>query len=207
MAKLQSLEGQLEAMHHAMRAAPGYFFIKDNHGRYLYMNDNLCKYIGSIAPDLIGRKDFDFPWDEFAGLFRQNDSIAKSQRACVTSYEVAENTRGVFSFLVSHKEPFYHNDEVIGVCGTSIKIAPSTIKKDAAFSQHVEFIDTKRCKKLALNYRQKELLFWLLRGNSIRDVAFELSMSSDKAKYHLEAIKNNNGYNLTRELLHSLVVI
>ena len=207
MGRLQSLEGQLKSVHHTMRAAPGYFFVKDNQGRYLYMNDNLRKYIGSIANDLIGRKDFDFPWDEFADLFRQNDNMAKAQKTCITSYEVAENTKGVYSFLVSHKEPFYHNGEVVGVCGTSIKIDPTTIKKVVPFSQHVEFVDTKRCQKLSLSYHQKELLFWLLKGCSIRDVAFELGFSSDKAKYHLAAIKSNNGYDLTRELLGNLVVI
>lgn len=207
MAKFHSLDAQLEALHQAMRAAPGYFFVKDNQGRYLYMNDNLRRYIGSCAADLIGRKDFEFPWGEFADLFRQNDSVAKARETCVTSYEAAENDRGVFSFLVSHKEPFYHNGSIIGVCGTSIKIDPAAIQKNVPFSQHVEFVDTRRCKKLSLTYREKELLFWLLQGYSLRDIAFEIGMGSERAKYHLEAIKAKNEYTLTRELVNSIVVI
>jgi DNA-binding CsgD family transcriptional regulator len=68
-------------------------------------------------------------------------------------------------------------------------------------TETTEFVDIKRQYLLTLTRRQKQTLYWLLRGHSAKMTAARLSISHRTVEHHVENIKNNNHYKSTREIM------
>lgn len=99
---------------------PGYAWIKDPDGKYLYINEPLQKMLPLYKNDWHGRTDEDL-WPENAVEYRRNDLIVLQERR---ELQTIENWffQGQMRLLLVSKFPIFDDDNGILVGGISIDI-------------------------------------------------------------------------------------
>jgi PAS domain S-box-containing protein len=103
-----------------MNYLPGYAWIKDAEGRYLFINDPLQGILGKYRNDWRGRLDAEF-WPENADEYRKNDLKVLEEKRALQTIETWLNERQVRTFLVN-KFPIFAGDNRTLVGGVSIDI-------------------------------------------------------------------------------------
>ena len=200
--KNASLSKQIEIIFQQMHDSIGNFFIKDMQGRYICFNANFLQTTSVQQKSmLLGKTDYELPWIEYAESLRKNDLIAIESRSNIKLLEVVCGADSAIKVYSVYKEPFYHNNEVVGVVGLSLEIPLSLLQNTIVLSSTTCFIDLKRRKSLRLTMRQKEILLQLIRGYTAKDVANYLSISHRTVEHHIVAIKSNNKYASLREIV------
>lgn len=114
---LEESEHRFEAF---MSHLPGYAWIKDADGKYLYMNEPLLKALQVYKNDWRGRTDEDL-WPENAGEYRRNDSLALQERRELQTIE-RWLYHGLLRWLLVSKFPIFDDDNGILVGGIAIDI-------------------------------------------------------------------------------------
>ena len=96
-------------------------FWKDRHGRYLGCNQLLLRDAGlnSVA-DIVGKTDFDLPWQEEAPRYRADDfAVMASGQPKLDIEEPITKAGNVYRWLRTTKMPLYNPaGEIIGMLGT-----------------------------------------------------------------------------------------
>lgn len=196
------LSDRLQMIFQEMYDSLGNFYIKDLQGCYICFNRNQLDGFGSkdIA-SLLGKTDFETPWAQYAKTLQKNDSIVIAAQTTIKILEVSGDHQTEVMIFTSHKQPFFHNGELVGVRSRSLEAPLSLLNNSAVLSNTTEFIDLKRQEKLILTVRQKETLFLLLKGHTAKDAAAFLFISHRTAEHHINAIKNANAYASLREII------
>jgi PAS domain S-box-containing protein len=105
--------------------APTPVFMKDRAGEYFYVNATYEQVSGSRREKILGRTDFDIYRLDVATECRQKDIEAMERRAPVQSDEPIAKDRGHPDFTVVKFPIIGENDDALGVCGISVRIADS----------------------------------------------------------------------------------
>jgi DNA-binding CsgD family transcriptional regulator len=200
--QLESLDERLDSFHRVMFDSPGYFFIKDMAGRFLYSNKNLLLETGSnTLSSLLGKTDFMTPWERYATVYTQADHKVTTTKAPFQQQELIENYKKETILLTTHKKPFYHGDKLIGIHGASLQIPPSCLGQRTTFSEGMEFVDLQRGQRLTLTSRHKQILYYVLKGHPAKQIAAILGISYRTVEHHIESIKTTNRYASIKSLL------
>ena len=192
------LQNKLDAIHELMYESPGNFYIKDLRGRYLFLNVGVSNHADC---DLLGKTDFDAPWGEYAGWYQKCDSRAIVSSDCVKIHELLKDHEKNVMCVSTHKKPFYSNGELIGACGVTLEIPVSSLNADVVLTEKTTFIDVSAKSELVLTGRQRQILYWVLRGYSVSSVANHLCISFRTVEHHLAAIRESNAYTSLKEVL------
>ncbi|MFN7944519.1 MAG: PAS domain-containing protein [Blastocatellia bacterium] len=88
-----------------MDNSPVIALIKDDEGRYVYVNRHWLEQFGTEKPDWVGRTDFEFWPDEVARLFQQSDQAALAANRTIQALESVPNQSGGTTHLMVFKFP------------------------------------------------------------------------------------------------------
>lgn len=177
---------------------PGYVFWKDLDSNYIGANDGFTKLAGLKKRPIDGLNDFDLPWAELANKYRADDQIAlKSDR--LVSLECVNTAKGGLIGVVE-KRPIVEGNEVVGVAchllpkgmnqkKPSIPISKKTIKH--AFE--------------GMTLREAQVLYYIIRGDSMRMAASKLSISPKTVESHIENAKFKFQAKTKAELTNQLI--
>lgn len=121
----------VEMLQQIMDAAPDLIFVKDLHGRYVFLNKAAARVKGRPVNEVIGRDDTAFFPPEFAAILQRNDrSIMESGRAV----EFIENpvVGGELLTYVSNKAPYFdEHGKVAGIIGVSRNVTAAHATESA----------------------------------------------------------------------------
>ncbi|HIK06007.1 MAG TPA: PAS domain S-box protein [Trichormus sp. M33_DOE_039] len=175
---ITQLEEELQSSRHFLQVVlntlPQGIFWKDRNLRFLGCNERLAQDAGINSPqDIIGKQDFELPWQEFAEVYQQDDEIVMSSNLPKLDYEeLLIKKDGTKIHLKTSKIPLRNTKgEVIGVFGFYEDITDRKIAEDerdrffnisvdilcvAGFDGYFQRVNP-ACEKI-LGYSQAELL-------------------------------------------------
>lgn len=204
----QSLHKALDQLQESMFDAIGSFYIKDRSGAFLVGNRTQLRLLDMKNPqDLLGKRAKETPFAKYADRFAENDAVVLKNNKLTQFFEYAINGQGELLYAVSHKRPFYHRDQLVGICGLSLLLPSHQLNNASVLSDKTEFIDTRQGKVLCVSEQRRESLFYLLQGLSIKAIAERRGLSHRTVEHHLEHFRETNGYaSLKDVLLHVRVI-
>ncbi|MEM6504517.1 MAG: AraC family transcriptional regulator [Planctomycetota bacterium] len=96
-----------------------YFFIKDDQGRFMYVNRALQQVLGLDNARIIGRTDDDFFSPELADAYRAEDQeVMAGGKTIADRVWLVPDASGTLNWFVSTKTPLIdHEGRAIGVAG------------------------------------------------------------------------------------------
>lgn len=116
-------------------AAADMAFLKDQHFRYLLVNEGFAGFLGRPAGEIIGRSDFELIEPQSAQVSRQNDAKALSNGEVVVSIEYV---RG--SILETRKFPVRLLNGQVGV-GGYIRDVTRVVKSEEAIQHYLSNLE------------------------------------------------------------------
>lgn len=126
----EALRESEELFHIFMTNLPAYAFIKDEEGKYVYVNETFRK-LGGLGPETrIGKTDFELFPEDIARVVRENDE--RVMRAGV-GVELVESVpyRGGFQVYLVNKFPIKKNDGRVYIAGIALDISERKRMEDA----------------------------------------------------------------------------
>lgn len=97
-----------------------YFFVKDDQGRFIFMNQALLQALGmKTSADITGKTDFDLFDADLAERYRDEDRLVmKSNSMLKDQVWLVPNRDGTLHWYLSSKAPIHDRDgAVIGIAG------------------------------------------------------------------------------------------
>lgn len=185
---------------------PAYFFIKDMSSHYVDLSKSLEYDLGIKIKTLIGKSDYETPWEKCADNYRQNDKIALNQKKSDVLEPIPLSQHVVLASRCVRLP--IHNDkgEDIGVLG-QVEVF-STNRSFGQAIQALNHIDShyglretsftqyqvgEYKKEYQFTQRETECLFLLLRGKTAKDIGVFLEISKRTVEQYIENIKNKMG--------------
>ncbi|KTC79092.1 helix-turn-helix domain-containing protein [Legionella cherrii] len=168
-------------------------FCKNKTGAYIGCNDAFAARLGfDNTQKILGRTDFDLCWSDSAPSFRLNDlQVIKNEKPRMT-IETGKLLNGEIGKAMSYKLPLrsVSTHEVTGVIGIAIEFN----QEDCSVDLLSHSIHTSQLTK-----RQKECLFYLCKGMSIKQIAKVLMLSPRTVEHYLETVREKlNCHSLAR---------
>lgn len=208
----EHLEKFVANMHFMLKNLPGYFFIKDNASHYVELSNSIEQDLNVTRKRLIGRSDFEAPWECLAEQYRHNDSVAMEKKISDVFEPIV---LGKSCVLTSHcvRLPITDNiGEVVGVFGQtevlsvhpSLKSALQALhkieKKNSLFQK-----TNKNLANIQLTSRETESLSLMIRGRTAKEIGRYLGISYRTVATYIENIKNKMGVTSRSELIDKAI--
>jgi len=201
---VREVDPKLKALFDQM---PGAWGCKDEKSVFMYANDEYGKIVGlKHHYEVIGRTDFDMPCETVncAHLFQMQDKevVLTSQRMRILDiHPFAGHEWRAYIFT---KAPLIdENNKVVGtifhgvnITNTSMIELGSILSKISDNKSKIELLGQSsyllgnNLNKLRLSDRQAEILFYILRGKTIKQIALLLNISPRTTEDYLEQLKN-----------------
>jgi len=183
---------------------PMYLLWKDQNGKYLGCNDPLATILGfSAGKDLLGCTDHDLCWSESAAIYRANDQRVMLLNKPQITIEPGKIHDGSVVKAISYKLPLRSRDnKIMGVMGVCILIdeyARLEEKPDHPVFKSDSIIVNE------LPARQRECLYCLARGMTIKEIAHEMKLSPRTVAHYLERIKSKLQCNSRSQLIAKII--
>ena len=121
-----------------MDNSPAIAWMKDEQGRYVYVNESCGRRIGVRPEDRIGKTDFEFWPLATAELFRKNDQKVLSRGQVVEVVEESVKPDGSRSYCRNFKFPFHDSMGRRFVGGVGIDITEQKRAEEALQNAHDE---------------------------------------------------------------------
>jgi diguanylate cyclase (GGDEF)-like protein/PAS domain S-box-containing protein len=106
----QSLLADLDALRSIIDAVPHTFFIKDEEGRFVLVNQTMCALMGHSAEELTGKTDYDFVPKEQADIFRDKDRLVLDGGETNVNEELLTDREGVVRNIITRKNRLVLSD-------------------------------------------------------------------------------------------------
>ena len=203
---VEPLGESIVSMCASMCDAPGYLSVKDLKGNFLYVNKNILYDSDCTYQDILGKTDFDTPWQEYAGIYEKQLKKIRSGHGAQKNRWPTKMRKDEVKIIVSHAKPLYQGNELVGVFSVSLEVPMVGCDAITRFSESVHFFDVHHGGVLLLTIKQKEVLYWLLKGLSSKVISEEMGLSRRTVEHHIETIRNNGHYGSTKEILVSVRV-
>jgi DNA-binding CsgD family transcriptional regulator len=170
--------------------------------------------------DLVGRTDFDMPCDTVAcaELFRAQDKEVMVSMEPLRILDVHPFAGGEWKAYLVTKSPMVEDDQVIGTVfnGADITSAATIelgsllgrihagIGPDGSAGQ-TSYVVNRNRGTIELTSRQAEVLFFLIRGKSSRDIAAIFDISIRTVEHHAEQLRGRFAANNKAELIDQAI--
>src|SRR6476660_9365153 len=99
----QTLLADLDALRSIIDAVPHTFFIKDEEGRFVLVNQTMCALMGHSAEELTGKTDYDFVPKEQADIFRAKDRLVLDDGVTNVNEELLSDPAGAVRTVITRK--------------------------------------------------------------------------------------------------------
>lgn len=193
---------------------PGFVFFKNLHLDYIASSDYTARMCGfKDQNEFLGHSDFDLRCraSQSAAAFREEDKAAMTFSQSISCLQINEFADGKTHITYFKKSPLRNiNGQIIGVCSVGNEITNPKVGR-AIFNLLPEKSKTERSNRSfdidgnqlfnRLSIREGELIFYLLRGMSIKKIAAIMSLSPRTVESYLETIKNKFNCQNKNELL------
>ena len=115
-------------------------FIKDNFGKYIYMNKSLCEFFNKSQDEIIGKSDEEIFSEKIAKVFKETDKIVIKNKVGKL-YEDKINQFGKKLTYETYKLPIYdENDNLKCIIGSCKDTSLQNIAKNEIFTKYTEAI-------------------------------------------------------------------
>jgi DNA-binding CsgD family transcriptional regulator len=180
---------------------PGLVFAKDTNLNYIGMNKNFLDMLQKSDDKILGKDDYDLPWQKYATLYREQDKYILEKRKSCQFIEplMLSNDQEYISIV----QKFIHMDRqgtVIGTIGKIINIKPAKailgilklwlptkITLNEKLNTYIICDDLYA--KFGLSKRESESLFHLIHGKTIREIGEILGISQRTAEKYIVTLK------------------
>lgn len=183
---------------------PMYLLWKDKNGKYIGCNDALAKLLGFTSPaDLLGATDDDLCWSESAAMYRANDQKVMMLNKAHSMIEPGKVHDGSIAKAVSYKLPLRTRDKrAVGVIGVCLRIDGYHHMDNQELTRE-ENMD--KIMMSGLPERQKQCVYYLSRGMTIKEIAGKMNISPRTAGHYLERVKRKLRCNSRSQLLARII--
>ena len=106
-------------------------FMKDEQGRYVFVNEAVARIFRAAAPDIIGKTDADFLDAETARKLRENDIAVLADNRSAQVVEIVKDERGDTSHWLTLKFPFVNREGRRFLGGNAINITERVRAEEA----------------------------------------------------------------------------
>lgn len=185
----------------------GLFCEKDMNSAVTSCNEIFLKNIGSTNYDnVLGRTDYEFPWQKYADIYRKHelDVIAGNDYSIVFPGVNFENRTSLYIHNKAQKKD--NSGKIIGIVCHIVEIFDSSILElvftlnECALNKQ-QIYRSSRKHDLTLSARQEEVLFYLVRGKTTKNIARILNLSARTIESYLNDIKLKLGCSSKSELI------
>ena len=95
----------------------------------------LADILATVPSEVLGKTSFCSHSDKYANMYKKNSDLAMVKKKGIQVHEIAETCHHETFVMVSHKQPFWHSNEIVGACGFSLKLPAEKIDSTASFSE------------------------------------------------------------------------
>ena len=186
----------------ALLNIPGNVWVywKDIKGSYLGSNDLMAEECDfSSRSDIVGRSDYDFQnlSTESADVFIKEDQLIMS-RGITRNFQERVLLRDSILQFNTIKMPLYHdNNQLAGIVGISYRISKSLEEQ----LSNIKKQDISH----RLTKRENELLYYLVKGKTLKSAAAELGLSVRTVEYYLVNMKSKLNVATKNELIEKTI--
>ncbi len=182
--------------------ASNYIYIKSVEEKYAYIygNYNFRAISGTYKhKNLIQRTDEDMPWGDFTNDYRQHDNDTLSGLQYL-QLDITKTGDGELTAIISRKFPLYAST---GKINAIIGFTSNANHSFITMTNELLYYDKKPLRvgcylhdhinthpHLLLTPRESQCLFYVLRGRTSKEIAYELHVSPKTVDFHIENIKN-----------------
>lgn len=199
-----TLQTVINGMRPMLQNMPGCYFVKDLDSCYVEISQNIESLTKIKREAVIGRSDYQLPWEKIAHQLRHNDLIAIKEYTSDVFEPLPIDKRSIF-ITRCIKFPIHDfSGSVIGVVGQTYFFSEKETMREAlnAIRTH----DQKNALDLSrksssyaikeyhtdfnLTERETECLFLLIRGKSVKEMGKFLDISPRTVEVYIENIKH-----------------
>lgn len=181
---------------------------KDTNLNFTDCNVGFLKSSGYKNKDsLLGLNDYDMPWCEYADFYIKHDQDALAGKHYTIIVPFKDHTGGDHIFLNDKYQTVDTNGIVSGTISIAIEIFNESLFK--LFNSFIKgnnspnkacFIN-KEYPNSHLSSREKEILYYVIRGKTSKMIGKVLDLSYRTVEIHIENIKNKLKCNKKSELI------
>src|SRR3990167_7824615 len=193
---------------------PGYFHIKDYHGKYVVSNKNHSSLVGfKTLDEIIGKTDWDIKCEaaKFSECFREQDLKTKEKN--LTILDIHRYADGkIWAFYVTKGALYDPQGHYVGVACQKLPLAEHLLIKILTFFRKNEYKDYALSYVLSpfpnsvpLTSRQGECLYYMLRGKTAKQIASILAISPRTVTDYIEHIKYKFNCHTKPELIDKAI--
>jgi DNA-binding CsgD family transcriptional regulator len=181
---------------------------KNEHSIVTQCNKVFLEYAGmSDFDQIIGKSDYDFPWCDYADIYRAHELDALAGNNYSTIIPLKNCSGDVLLFMHTKHQKLDDNGQVVGVSCRAIEI----INPD--LSHLIKTLSRKEPEKkrvyslgkdhsgFKLSKRQTEILFYLTRGKSAKVIANVTGLSNRTIEHYIENLRHKLGCRTRWELI------
>lgn len=189
----------------SMKGDEIWIFWKNQESIYLGCNDLMATELGlKSKADILGRSDYDFPVSKHeADSYREQDQQVMESGHSLQFKDTASLPKHIIQFEVI-KIPIFKGNKNYGLIGLS-----HYKKIQANQAAWVELYNNKYLQQSNLTLKEAEILYYLLCGKSLKEIAKLMFRSLRTIEKHIENIKAKTGcqskYTLIQKFLHLII--
>lgn len=184
-----------------IKALPGIVFFKDLRFRYQEVSRLTLDFIGKSNPVIIGKTDYELPWENEAEKIREHDIQALNNRVySQISWHSWRLSGAHSSLLLVTKWPLFNDDnELIGIWGNGINLPVMDFYKLTKEFEHLPTSHQRAAfpncyllqdnNEILLTPRQAECLHYILQGYTSKMIAQHLSISYRTVEQHTNLLQ------------------
>lgn len=184
---------------------PGASGCKDLNSVFMYANQDYTNIVGlNHGQDIIGRTDFDMPCDTVnaASMFREQDKRVIHSLQKMRILDIHPFAGGIWRAYIFTKTPLMDGNQCIGTIfhgaditnATTLEIG-SLLARTKIEKVHNDLIGqdsymlSQSFNNIKLTERQSEVLFYLLRGKTAKQIGRYLSLSDRTIHEHMDYLR------------------
>jgi len=183
---------------------PSMIFQSDVNSRFIFANQFSKKLWGFNHKDIVGHAYDDMKCDgaELAQNFRNEDLLVMQRRRPLKLISFVKYVDNEFHVVFGEKNPFFMDGQIAGIVGNYTDVThdkslrslilmflhDKKIVSQKSSSQFTYIVD-ENFDDFSLTPRQMEVLFYLMRGNTSREIGQKLFISKRTVESHIVHMK------------------
>jgi len=210
------------SLEHLIRQMPGFVAWKTTDSKYASTNELCAKLAGYKNIDsYLGTTDYDWKCEavEIADQIKKQDELVLKTQEQWNSFNVLKFRDGNLTHYISQKSILKNPyGEVLGILFIGTILTDSALLKSlTSFTQHnlnqnnnkiqcsIYPIVDENSSHLNLTLREHEVLYYILRGKTAKEVGKILNISNRTVESYIQHLKNKFSCNLKSELIEKAI--
>ena len=197
---------------------PGLWGCKDENSVFIYANAAYAQAVGvEHHLDMVGRTDFDTPCDTAAcaSLFQAQDKEVMVSTKPLRILDIHPFSGGKWCAYLFTKTPLIQQGEVMGTIFHGMDITSSytlelgsllgRIRIGSGQEGQLSYVVGNQAGSVDLSPRESEVLFFLIRGKRVKDIAVLLDLSPRTVEQHVATLRHKFSAASQRELIEQAI--